>query len=184
MKRFFALFVVLIFMVSAMCIPVFAANSIVFERSGSKFITSDQLVPGEYTVVVSNPATSDKLEITKPYYIDFVPDNSFIIPSIDILHNGEPTTYFFGISWWEGAIEFVMMDDVDNSFPMDDGFTVTFIPLVTETAPHITDFVSSDMLSGALDQVVALIPVVVGCIVAFVGIRKGISFLQQIMHSA
>ena len=184
MKRCLSLALVLVFVVCAMCIPVFAANSIVFERSGSKFITSDQLVPGEYTVVVSNPATSEKLEITKPYYIDFVPGNGFIIPSIDILHNGEPTTYFFGISWWEGAIEFVIMNDVDNTFPMNDGFTVTFIPLVTETEPHIIDFVSFDMLSGALDQIVALIPVVVGCIVAFVGIRKGISFLQQIMHSA
>lgn len=62
----------------------------------------------------------------------------------------------------------------------------------TETTPTVTpgtdstlsQAVSASSLSSVLDQVLDLLPVVVGCIVGFVAIRKGLSFLESILHSA
>lgn len=39
-------------------------------------------------------------------------------------------------------------------------------------------------LSGVLDEVIGLLPVVIPVVVTFIGLRKGIGFLQSILHSA
>lgn len=39
-------------------------------------------------------------------------------------------------------------------------------------------------LSGVLNEVVGLLPIVIPVIVSFIALRKGISFLQGILHSA
>ena len=39
-------------------------------------------------------------------------------------------------------------------------------------------------LSGVLNEVVGLLPVVIPVMVGFIALRKGISFLQNILHSA
>ena len=44
--------------------------------------------------------------------------------------------------------------------------------------------VTAEMLKGVLDEVVGLLPVVIPVMIGFIGLRKGISFLQGILHSA
>lgn len=44
--------------------------------------------------------------------------------------------------------------------------------------------VTADMLQGVLDEIVGLLPVVIPVMVTFIGLRKGIGFLQSILHSA
>ena len=44
--------------------------------------------------------------------------------------------------------------------------------------------VTAEMLSGVLNEVVGLLPVVVPVMIGFIALRKGISFLQGILHSA
>lgn len=44
--------------------------------------------------------------------------------------------------------------------------------------------VTAEMLSGVLNEVIGLLPVVVPVMIGFIGLRKGISFLQGILHSA
>ena len=44
--------------------------------------------------------------------------------------------------------------------------------------------VTSAMLNGVLDEIVGLLPVVVPVMVSFIALRKGIGFLQSILHSA
>ena len=39
-------------------------------------------------------------------------------------------------------------------------------------------------LSGVLNEVIGLLPVVIPVVVTFTGLRKGISFLQSVLHSA
>lgn len=39
-------------------------------------------------------------------------------------------------------------------------------------------------LSGVLSEVTGLLPIVIPVIIGFIAIRKGISFLQGILHSA
>ena len=44
--------------------------------------------------------------------------------------------------------------------------------------------VNTEMMSGVLDEIVALLPVVIPVMIGFIGLRKGISFLQGVLHSA
>ena len=48
----------------------------------------------------------------------------------------------------------------------------------------LSGVVTAEMLSGVLDEIVALLPVVIPVMVGFIALRKGISFLQGILHSA
>lgn len=48
----------------------------------------------------------------------------------------------------------------------------------------LSTIVTAEMLSGVLDEIVALLPVVVPVMIGFIGLRKGISFIQGILHSA
>jgi len=44
--------------------------------------------------------------------------------------------------------------------------------------------VTAAMLNGVLEEVVGLLPVVIPVMVGFIALRKGISFLQSVLHSA
>lgn len=44
--------------------------------------------------------------------------------------------------------------------------------------------VTAEMISGVLDEIVGLLPVIVPVMIGFIGLRKGISFLQGVLHSA
>lgn len=52
------------------------------------------------------------------------------------------------------------------------------------TATGLASVVTGEMLSGVLDEIVALLPVVIPVMIGFIGLRKGISFLQGVLHSA
>lgn len=60
----------------------------------------------------------------------------------------------------------------------------TEAPAVPNPYSTLSQAVSASSISAVLDQVLDLLPVVVGCIVGFVAIRKGLSFLESILHSA
>lgn len=54
-----------------------------------------------------------------------------------------------------------------------------------ETATQtLIEVVNADMLNGVLDQVIGLLPVVIPVMIGFIALRKGISFIQGILHSA
>jgi hypothetical protein len=48
----------------------------------------------------------------------------------------------------------------------------------------LTDVITANMMNGVLDQIVGLLPVVMPVLVGFIGLRKGISFVRNILHSA
>ena len=48
----------------------------------------------------------------------------------------------------------------------------------------LTNIVTADMLGGVLEEIVGLLPVVIPVMITFIAVRKGISFLQSILHSA
>ena len=48
----------------------------------------------------------------------------------------------------------------------------------------LSGVVTNSMLSGVLNEVIGLLPVVVPVMITFIGLRKGISFVQSILHSA
>lgn len=53
-----------------------------------------------------------------------------------------------------------------------------------EVAKTLAGVVTADMISGVLDQMVALLPVVMPAMIGFIGLRKSISFLQGVLHGA
>lgn len=48
----------------------------------------------------------------------------------------------------------------------------------------LSTVITAEMLSGVLDEIVALLPVVLPVMIGFIALRKGISFVQGILHSA
>ena len=52
------------------------------------------------------------------------------------------------------------------------------------TTTGLSSIVTADMLGGVLDEIVGLLPVVIPVMIGFIGLRKGISFLQGVLHSA
>lgn len=52
------------------------------------------------------------------------------------------------------------------------------------TAATLAGIVTPEMMSGVLDEVIGLLPVIVPVMIGFIGLRKGISFLQGVLHSA
>lgn len=51
-------------------------------------------------------------------------------------------------------------------------------------ASQLSSVVTSDLMSGVLDEVIALLPVCIPVMIGFIGLRKGISFIQSVLHSA
>ncbi len=48
----------------------------------------------------------------------------------------------------------------------------------------LASVVTAEMLGGVLDEIVALLPVTIPVMIGFIALRKGISFLQGVLHSA
>lgn len=44
--------------------------------------------------------------------------------------------------------------------------------------------VTAEMLSGVLDEITGLLPIVIPVMIGFIAVRKGIAFVQSILHSA
>lgn len=44
--------------------------------------------------------------------------------------------------------------------------------------------VTAGMLGGVLDEVVGVLPICIPVLITFIALRKGISFIQSILHSA
>ena len=44
--------------------------------------------------------------------------------------------------------------------------------------------ITADMLGGVLNEFVGLFPVAIPVLITFIALRKGISFIQSILHSA
>lgn len=61
------------------------------------------------------------------------------------------------------------------------GFKMT--PMVM-AASQLSTVVTADLMSGVLDEVIALLPVCIPVMIGFIGLRKGIGFIQSVLHSA
>ena len=48
----------------------------------------------------------------------------------------------------------------------------------------LSTVITSKMLQGVLDEIIGLLPVCVPVMITFIALRKGIAFVQSILHSA
>ena len=51
-------------------------------------------------------------------------------------------------------------------------------------ATTLSSVVNAGMLGGVLNEIVGLLPIVIPVLIGFIGLRKGISFVKNILHSA
>ena len=58
------------------------------------------------------------------------------------------------------------------------------VMFLTTTAADLSSIVTADMVGGVLNQIMGLLPVVLPAMITFLGIRKGISFVMGMLHSA
>lgn len=48
----------------------------------------------------------------------------------------------------------------------------------------LSTVITASMLNGVLEEIVGLLPVVIPVMVGFIALRKGIAFIQSVLHSA
>lgn len=48
----------------------------------------------------------------------------------------------------------------------------------------LSGVITNAMLNGVLNEVIGLLPVCLPVLITFIGLRKGIAFIQNILHSA
>ena len=48
----------------------------------------------------------------------------------------------------------------------------------------LSTVITSKMLQGVLDEIVGILPVCIPVMITFIALRKGIAFIQSILHSA
>ncbi len=44
--------------------------------------------------------------------------------------------------------------------------------------------ITGELLTGVLDEIIGLLPVIIPVMISFIALRKGIAFIQSILHSA
>lgn len=54
----------------------------------------------------------------------------------------------------------------------------------TAASTILSGIVTSKMLKGVLDEITGLLPIVIPVLISFIAIRKGIAFVQHVLHSA
>ena len=53
-----------------------------------------------------------------------------------------------------------------------------------ECVNMLSTIVTAEMLEGVLSEITGLLPVVIPVMIGFIAVRKGIAFVQHILHSA
>lgn len=52
------------------------------------------------------------------------------------------------------------------------------------TTGVLSTVITSSMLEGVLDEILGVLPVCIPVMITFIALRKGIAFIQSILHSA
>ena len=201
MKRFFVLFVAVLFCASVLVVPVFASDpteyvfefmpdialyrDYVFTREGEKAFYEGRLPEGTYNAFIFSDG-------------GWLP---FGISPVTVQYSMEDVQYgfrycFTDVSFADGSrITFLVADTYDligasvfvvYSFEGRvalDGLMFKLVP-VGGSSVSISDYVSSDILSGVLDNVLALVPACLFVVISYLGIRKAVVFLRDVLHAA
>ena len=48
----------------------------------------------------------------------------------------------------------------------------------------LKSIITAEMLSGVMDEITGLLPILLPVMIGFIAIRKGIAFVQSVLHSA
>lgn len=54
----------------------------------------------------------------------------------------------------------------------------------TASTSVLSTVITSNMLQGVLNEILGILPVCIPVMITFIALRKGIAFIQSILHSA
>ena len=190
MKRILPVLMSLVLVFSLIVIPAYATEKYVFSWSPEdKVFLCDYLIPdGSYDVFVylaNKPGyvtdESVSLYSTSPVVLTF---NEVIESGSDPYFLAE-SAFTFEVDSEVIMLPFKVAHFHDFSLLVLDyygdctsGSYVVFTPVENSSFPSLSGIVDSGMMSGVLDQVVSLLPVLIVTIVTFIATRKGIAFLR------
>ena len=60
----------------------------------------------------------------------------------------------------------------------------SFILMAAQSGSVLAGVVTTEMMNGVFDEVVGVLPIAMPVMVQFIALRKGISFVSGILHSA
>ena len=56
--------------------------------------------------------------------------------------------------------------------------------LLMEASTSLSGVVTADLMNGVFNEIIGLLPVCIPVMVSFIALRKGIAFVQSVLHSA
>lgn len=59
-----------------------------------------------------------------------------------------------------------------------------FVFALDASTSALSGVVTTEMMNGVLNEMLAVLPVCIPVLVSFIGIRKGIGFVKSVLHSA
>lgn len=176
MRRIFPVLVSLVLVFSLIAVPAWAAEPFVFEYDDSfeAWVSSVDSIPsGSYNLTIVDRDSS--FSSISPFDLNFerAEDSGgnaifYASSSVDFEGGFLPTVQVV----YSDGLSIIGCEGVGSVTAV-----YYLIPCVDE-APSLSGVIDSEMMSGVLDQVVSLLPVVLVTIVAFIATRKGISFLR------
>ena len=198
LKRKLFVVLALVFLLSLISVTAFA--DAVYSYKGKttsdgmfSMFYCDGVSPGLYNMWVVDDYDGEKVAwTTSPVDLSFSGDSySFgaTYAIVDSVSYG--SRLLVGFEVYKNSPEFFTIGfDFDESFVnagggvFGDGYTLYLEPVLNESASDISALVTSDMLSGSLDQIVKLLPIVLIVVICCIGLRKGISFLLDVLRRA
>lgn len=58
------------------------------------------------------------------------------------------------------------------------------LPVMLAEGTSLSGVVTADLMNGVFNEIIGLLPVCIPVMVSFIALRKGIAFVQSVLHSA
>lgn len=195
MKRIVSVTMVLL-LCFAMAVPALAAEQYEFYHApavlpefdriegGISFISESCVENGTYVLTIYD---GDVYFTSDPFVVEYGSFNEEFGSSaafFDLMLRLDDNNFIFPC-----CIMSVPGYGVILGFLGSDGLEADLFPsadylILERVEPGLCSVITGDMMLGALDQLVSLLPVVLAVIVGCVGLRKAIAWLQDVMRSS
>lgn len=190
-RRFVSLFMVLILAVPLLLVGVSAAGDV-----PAQYVFQYDLETGLFCCPFVMASGSYKFSFFGVDFgvIDIVYESSSdgLLMSYHVIPLDDTSTLEFGVSSLDfvgvGSFIDVVLDGaplrLDPDQASDPLFLMVFVPVSQDSFEGLGSFLSTDSFSVAMDEILILIPVVLGVTVSYIGIRKGIAWLMQVLRNS
>ena len=205
MKRVLCVLLILSLAVPVLLVSASAAEEYVFEWVNPEavvlddsyemlplseyFFAYDGVIPdGYYTLCMFySEDSSFFLTVSEPFYFVYSPDDEDIlaIPVCLEAYGGDDITdvTYCDLLFGSFGTAVICAFGLNGSFLEIDS-SLTLVLTSYSVVPSLSDYVSSDLFLGFMDEIIAILPVCVVAIVGYIGTRKGIAWIRDQLYGA